>query len=415
RKREADPRRRRGALGQPHRPSPPCRDRWLRDVGGRQARGDRGDIGQPAERRRDAGDAEHQPGDRRGRVHRDPAVVGAHLKWPGISGPPDRSKISYEVNHGTSKNSGFRQSRGRAVGGGSGLFDAASRPNHGGWPHGTAPLGRGLARAGSADTGHRGRPTTSHRAVAGAVESLRRSALHPGTGARPAKKIVALSTRRAVSTQTLDTVRGELSVRRVHALLSWPRSRYYAVPPPIAVVDDTVAREVRRIYRNSRGSCGARMLSHGLRRAGLNMGRERAATVMRLMNLTAKKKRFKHYSRNTKPAPAENLLNRQFDPGRPNQAWAGDITYIPTRQGWLYLAIVVDLFSRRIIGWATSQIADTRLALEASELAFATRKPDAGLIVHSDQGCQYTSDLYVAHVRGHGALQSMSRKGNCWD
>lgn len=210
-------------------------------------------------------------------------------------------------------------------------------------------------------------------------------------------------------------MRGTLSVRRAHALLGWPRSGYYAPPPAPAVVDDTVANEVRRLRRRSRGSCGARTLSHGLRRAGLDVGRERAATIMRLMNLTAKKKRFKHYSRNTKPAPAENLLNRQFDPGRPNQVWAGDITYIPTRQGWLYLAIVVDLFSRRIIGWATSQTADVHLALEASELAFATRRPGPGLIVHSDQGCQYTANLYVAHVQHHGAVQSMSRKGNCWD
>lgn len=204
-------------------------------------------------------------------------------------------------------------------------------------------------------------------------------------------------------------------MRRAHALLGWPRSRYYAAVPPPAAVDDAVAQEVLRIHRRSRGSCGARTLSHGLRRVGLDVGRERAATIMHLMHLTAKKKRFKHYSRNTKPAPAENLLNRQFDPGRPNQAWAGDITYIPTRQGWLYLAIVVDLFSRRIIGWATSAVADARLALAASELAFAIRRPAAGVIMHSDQGCQYTSDLYVAHLQHHGAVQSMSRKGNCWD
>jgi putative transposase len=210
-------------------------------------------------------------------------------------------------------------------------------------------------------------------------------------------------------------VRGKLSVRQTHALLGWPRSRYYATAAAPAVVDDTVVREVRRIHRRSRGSCGARTLSHGLRRAGLDVGRERAATLMRLMNLKAKKKRFQHYSRNTKPAPAENLLNRQFDPSRPNQAWAGDITYIPTRQGWLYLAIVVDLFSRRIIGWATSVVADAPLALAASELAFATRKPDPGVIMHTDQGCQYTADLYVAHLQQRSAVQSMSRKGNCWD
>ena len=210
-------------------------------------------------------------------------------------------------------------------------------------------------------------------------------------------------------------MRGDLSVRRAHALLGWPRSRYYAAPSAPAVVDDAVAKEVHRICRGSRGSCGARMLSHGLRRAGWDVGRERAATIMRLMKLTAKKKRFKHDSRNTKPAPAENRLNRQFDPGRPNQVWAGDITYIPTRQGWLYLAIVVDLFSRRIISWATSRTADVHLALEASERAFATRQPGPGVIVHTDQGCQYTANLYVAHVQRHGAVQSMSRKGNCWD
>jgi len=210
-------------------------------------------------------------------------------------------------------------------------------------------------------------------------------------------------------------VRGTLSVRRVHALLGWSRSRFYAAPRRPAVVEDNLARKALRIHRRSRGSCGARTLSHGLRRAGLNVGRARAATIMRLLNLTAKKKRFQHYRRNTKPAPVENVLNRQFDPGGPNQAWAGDITYIPTRQGWLYLAIVVDLFSRRVIGWATSTVADARLALEASELAFATRRPAAGLVVHSDQGCQYTSDLYVAHLQRHGAVQSMSRKGNCWD
>lgn len=204
-------------------------------------------------------------------------------------------------------------------------------------------------------------------------------------------------------------------MRRAHALLGWSRSRYYARPARPTSVDATVAREVLRIHRRSRGSCGARTLSHGLRRAGLDVGRQGAATLMRRMNLTAKKKRFSHYRRNTKPAPVGNRLGRQFNPARPNQAWAGDITYIPTHQGWLYLAIVVDLFSRRIVGWATSTVADTRLALAASELAFATRRPETGLIVHSDQGCQYTADRYVAHLQAHGAIQSMSRKGNCWD
>jgi transposase InsO family protein len=161
-------------------------------------------------------------------------------------------------------------------------------------------------------------------------------------------------------------------------LLGWSRSRYYAPPARPATVDATLAREVLRIHRRSRSSCGARTLSHGLRWVGLDVGRQGAATLMRQMSLTAKKKRFSHYRRNTKPAPVGNRLSRQFNPARPNQAWAGDITYIPTHQGWLYLAIVVDLFSRRIVGWATSTVADTRLALAASELAFATRQPEMG-------------------------------------
>jgi len=210
-------------------------------------------------------------------------------------------------------------------------------------------------------------------------------------------------------------VRGTLSIRHVHRLLGWSRSRYYAPPRPAPVVDEVLAQRVRAIHRRSKRSCGARTIAHHLQRAGIAMGRERAATVMRLMNIQAKKKRFQHYRRNTKPAPAPNHLDRQFDPGRPNQAWASDITYIPTQQGWLYLAIVVDLFSRRIIGWATARVADARLALEASELAFALRQPGPGVVVHSDQGCQYTSDLYVAHLQHRGAVQSMSRKGNCWD
>lgn len=210
-------------------------------------------------------------------------------------------------------------------------------------------------------------------------------------------------------------MRGELSIRHVHRLLGWSRSGYYAPPRPAQVVEDALAQRVRDLHARSRRSCGARTLSHGLRRMGIDVGRERAATLMARLNLSAKKKPFKHYARNTKPAPAGNHLNRQFDPGRANQAWASDITYIPTQQGWLYLAVVVDLFSRRVIGWATSRVADAHLAVKASILAFALRQPGPGVVVHSDQGCQYTSDLYVAHLRQHGAVQSMSRKGNCWD
>lgn len=210
-------------------------------------------------------------------------------------------------------------------------------------------------------------------------------------------------------------MRGTLSIRRVLRILDWPRSSHYAAPKERPAVEESLAEAVHAIHRASRHTFGARRMSHALRRRGFDVGRDRAATLMGRLDITLRTKRNKHYARNTKPAPAPNILNRQFDPAGPNEAWAGDVTYIPTQQGWLYLAIVVDLFSRRVIGWATSRVADTRLALAASQLAFATRRPRPGLIMHTDQGCQYTADLYVAHLAEHGAIQSMSRKGNCWD
>ena len=181
------------------------------------------------------------------------------------------------------------------------------------------------------------------------------------------------------------------------------------------MVEASLAKAARLIHEASRRSFGARRMSHALRREGFDVGRERSATIMTRLDLKLRKKPFKHYTRNTKPAPAPNVLNRQFDPAEANRAWVGDVTYIATQQGWLYLAIVVDLFSRRVIGWATSTVADKHLVLAASHLAFETRKPKPGLIMHTDQGCQYTCDLFVDHLAQNGVIQSMSRKGNCWD
>ncbi|MEX3614801.1 MAG: IS3 family transposase [Burkholderia gladioli] len=206
-----------------------------------------------------------------------------------------------------------------------------------------------------------------------------------------------------------------MSIRRTLKILGWPRSSYYASPRAEPMVEPRLAKAARRIHHASRGSIGARRMSRSLRRQGFDLGREKSATIMGRLGLKRRKRRYKHYARNTKPAPAENLVNQQFDPPAVNEIWAGDITYVPTQQGWLYLAIVVDLFSRRIVGWATSTVVDARLVREANELAFASRNPAPGLIFHTDQGCQYTSELFVCDLARHGAIQSMSRKGNCWD
>jgi putative transposase len=112
---------------------------------------------------------------------------------------------------------------------------------------------------------------------------------------------------------------------------------------------------------------------------------------------------------------AENLLNRQFDPASPNEAWAADITYIPTREGWLYLAAVEDLYSRRVVGWSMADHMQSRLVVNALELAVQRRLPDEGLLAHSDRGSQYASEHYQLLLAKHGMACSTSRKADCWD
>ena len=112
---------------------------------------------------------------------------------------------------------------------------------------------------------------------------------------------------------------------------------------------------------------------------------------------------------------AENILERQFQPAAPNHAWAADITYIRTRQGWLYLAAVMDLFSRKVIGWATAPTMPAELVCSALQMAIASRRPLPGLVVHSDRGSQYASEAHRWLLTRHGHVASMSRKGNCWD
>jgi putative transposase len=112
---------------------------------------------------------------------------------------------------------------------------------------------------------------------------------------------------------------------------------------------------------------------------------------------------------------ADNVFNRQFKPAQPNRAWVADITYVWTVQGWLYLAVVMDLYSRRIVGWCMDRTMTQALAIRALKMAINLRQPKAGLIHHSDRGSQYASEAYQTLQKQHGILPSMSRKGNCWD
>lgn len=173
---------------------------------------------------------------------------------------------------------------------------------------------------------------------------------------------------------------------------------------------------VRKIHKDNRRSYGTRRMAGELQEQGHSVGRHRARTLMHEAGIWNDRRRPHRYRRCLAPSlVAPNQLDRQFTPAAPNIAWAGDITYLPTRKGWLYLAIVVDLYARRIVGWSFSATPDTALVLDALKQAVDTRNPKPGLLFHSDQGCQYTSIAFVERLRHLGITQSMSRRGNCWD
>nr|KGC98789.1 integrase core domain protein [Burkholderia pseudomallei] len=179
--------------------------------------------------------------------------------------------------------------------------------------------------------------------------------------------------------------------------------------------DATVLEAVRRIHEETRRSYGSRRMSQALRLLGHNVGRYRARSLMRQARLVRSKRVHRYRAAQAKSLIAPNLLARRFDPAQRDQVWVGDITFVQTRQGWLYVAVVMDLYARRVVGWAFSQHADTDLALKALRRAYDHRRPPPGLMFHSDQGCQYTSTRFLAELRARGTIQSMSRRGNCWD
>ncbi len=128
------------------------------------------------------------------------------------------------------------------------------------------------------------------------------------------------------------------------------------------------------------------------------------------------RRKFKATTNSNHSRPvAPNLLNREFEVGRPNTVYAGDITYIPTQEGWLYLAVLIDLYSRAVVGWAMSERINAQWVTDALVISIWRRRPGKGLLVHSDQGSQYASELYQETLNANGFICSMSRKGNCWD
>ena len=162
---------------------------------------------------------------------------------------------------------------------------------------------------------------------------------------------------------------------------------------------------------------GSRRLCAALQQQGVTMGRHRVRTLMRANRLRPVwRRKFVHTtdSRHTLPV-SPNVLARQFEQSKRDQAWVCDITYIRTRSGWLYVAAVLDLHSRKSVGWAMAPEMPATLVCAALQMAIAQRNPAQGLLVHSDRGTQYASNAHQALLKNHGLVGSMSRKGNCWD
>ena len=187
--------------------------------------------------------------------------------------------------------------------------------------------------------------------------------------------------------------------------------------PERAKADARLALDVAAVHKRSRGRYGSPRVHAELRARGVRVGRKRVARLMRENGLWARRRRrFRKTtdSRHVQPI-APNVLERDFEASAPNEVWVTDVTYVWTAEGWLYLAAIIDLFARRVVGWAASETNDTRLALAALAMASARRKPARGLVHHSDRGSPYASEEYRRALTRLGVIASMSRKGDCWD
>lgn len=178
-----------------------------------------------------------------------------------------------------------------------------------------------------------------------------------------------------------------------------------------------LAVEIAAAHKKSGRRYGSPRVHRALRAKGVRVSRKTVESVMREKGIVGRqKRRFRRTTDSNHPSPiAPNIVQRDFEPLAPNKVWAGDVTYIATGEGWAYLAVLLDLFSRRVVGWAISATNDTALALAALERALSGRVVNAGLVHHTDRGSPYASDDYRNALAKHGIVASMSRKGDCWD
>ena len=221
----------------------------------------------------------------------------------------------------------------------------------------------------------------------------------------------------------IEAHRGSYSVTLMCQLLGVSRSGVHAArvrpAPKRAHTDVQLTDEIRRWQRKHRGRYGRRRMTREVRAAlGQPVNAKRIGRLMREHDLQSRKRRrFRVITTDSKHAHpvAPNVLARDFAATAPDQKWLADITYVPTAEGWLYLALVLDLYSRKFVGWAMSDSMAQDLTLEALQMALGWRDPPAGLTHHSDRGSQYAAGDYRKVLAARGITVSMSRKGNCWD
>jgi len=201
----------------------------------------------------------------------------------------------------------------------------------------------------------------------------------------------------------------EVSVSGYYAWRARERSSH-------AQQDEVLEEKIERIHQESRGTYGSPRVHRALREEGHRTSRKRVARIMRQSGLKGReRKRFVRTTDSNHPHPiAPNLVNRCFTVDRPDKCWVGDITYLWTGEGWLYLAVLLDLYSRRVVGWSMADHMRAELPLAALEMALGHRNAE-GVVHHTDRGSQYASHRYRAKLESHGLVASMSRKGDCWD
>ena len=178
-----------------------------------------------------------------------------------------------------------------------------------------------------------------------------------------------------------------------------------------------LSERVMAIHKSSRGNYGSPKIHKQLKQDGINVNRKTVEKIMKTENIRAKRsKKFKATTNSKHNLPvAENLLNREFTTTKANQCWVGDITYVWTEEGWLYLATTIDIFSRLVVGWSMSSRMTADLVVNAFQMAIKKRGRNVSPMVHSDRGSQYASKLFKDEIKKYHCIQSMSRKGDCWD